>query len=328
MPLAVITITFDPVLRLSDTSSVRYETIALAIVLLLGLMVAARIASRTPADDDADAPERLRLDDLVFVSVGAVPGAIVGGRLGYILDHLDYYRANGAAIFDAAQGGLTLGLAVPLGILTGAAIARLLGASVGRWLGAAALPLLFVLAAGKLVGVLGATGQGAGSDLPWATAYASAGPWGSLAADLPAHPSQVYEAVLLALAIPVLYVGTRVVADRRPGAAMFLALGLWSVVRILVGATWRDATVLGPVRIEQVLAVVVLGIAVVGLVDRARPVTRATVLFLDPQPEIPPAPPAGRKFGRGRVSASTDDHSRPPDPKPRKRRARNEVPRS
>jgi len=283
VPVAVITITLDPVLRLSDTSSVRYETIALAIVLLLGLLVAARIATRTPAGDDLDASEVLRLDDLVFISVGAVPGAIVGGRVGYVLDHLDFYRANTAAIFDPAQGGLTLGLAVPLGILTGAAIARLLGAPVGRWLGASALPLLFVLSAGKLGGVLGATGQGAASALPWATSYAGPGPWGSLAADLAAHPSQVYEAVLVALAIPLLYLGARRLTHHRAGARLFVALGLWSIARLVVAATWRDPAVVGPFGMEQALAAALLVVSVAGVVERSRREPRETPLFLDPE---------------------------------------------
>ena len=189
VPLGVITLAFDPVVELSDTSSVRVETIALgdrpvprARCSPRGWPASPRRSGRTCRRPG------LRFDDLVFILVGAVPGAIAGGRLGYVLDHLAYYKANPAAILDPAQGGLTLTLAVPLGILTGGFIARLLGAPVGRWLHAAAFPLLFVLAAGKLIGVLGATGQGAPSDLPWATAYAGPGPWGSLAAEIAVAP--------------------------------------------------------------------------------------------------------------------------------------------
>ena len=283
MPLAVITIALDPVLRLSDTSSVRYETIALAIVILLGLAAAAWIGSRTPAAGPDDDGPGLRIDDLVFICVGAVPGAILGGRLGYVLDHLDFYRANSAAILDAAQGGLTISLAVPVGILTGAVIARLLGAPVGRWLHVTALPLLFVLAGGKLVGVLGANGQGAASDLIWATSYAGPGPWGSLAAELPAHPSQVYEAVAIAVAIAVLYVATRVGRlSRRNGTAMFLALGLWAVARVVVGFTWRDGQALGPLGMEQGLALVVLLVAGLGVAERLRAGDAPAARRLDP----------------------------------------------
>jgi prolipoprotein diacylglyceryltransferase len=268
---AVIQLAFDPVLRLSDSASVRYETIGLGIVLFIGLVLAARIGSQTPMVVPYVPAPGLRVDDLVFCVVGAVPGAIVGGRLGSVLDHLDYYRANPGAIFDPNQGALSLTLAVPFGLLTAAVIARLLGAPVARWLHAAALPLLFVLAAGKLVGVLGGTGQGLPSDLPWATAYSGPGPWGSLAAGVGSHPAQVYEALLVTLAIGGLVVASRLeVVARRDGAAMFVALGLWAVGRFLVGFTWRDAAVLGPLRTEQLLDLVVLAIAIVGFVERTR----------------------------------------------------------
>jgi phosphatidylglycerol:prolipoprotein diacylglycerol transferase len=266
-----VTFTFNPVLQLSDSASVRYETIGLAIVLFIGLVLAARIGSMTPAVVPFVPAPGLRMDDLAFAVVGAVPGAIFGGRLGYVLDHLDYYGANPSAIFDATQGGMSLTLAVPFAILTGAAIARLLGAPVARWLHAIALPLLFVLAAGKAVGVLGATGQGSPSDLAWATAYAGPGPWGSLAVDVPSHPSQLYEAILVGLAVVGLAVASRLeVVARRDGAALFVALGLWAVARFLVAFTWRDPATVGPLRAEQLQLLLVGLVAIVGLVERSR----------------------------------------------------------
>ena len=271
MPLGVLTITFDPVLRLDEAASIRYETVALAIVVFLALVLAARIGSITPAVGPYVPAPGLRVDDLVFAVVGAVPGAVIGGRLGYVLDHLEFYRNNPGAILDVNQGGLTLTLAVPLGLVTGGVIARLLGAPVGRWLHAASLPLLFALAAGKAVGVLGATGQGAASDLPWATSYLGPGPWGALGADVPAHPSQVYEAVLVAGAIAVLWLAARLeFVARRDGGAMFVALGLWAVARFVVAFTWRDPAIAGPLRMEQLLALAVLAVAGLGILERAR----------------------------------------------------------
>lgn len=278
MSLGVIQLAFDPVLRLSDTASVRYETIGLAIVLFVGLALAARIGSQTPTVGPYVPAPGLRVDDLVFSVVGAVPGAIVGGRIGAVLDHFDYYRTNPGAIIDPNQGALTLTLAVPFGLFTAAVIARLLGAPVARWLHATALPLLFVLAAGKLVGVLGATGQGLPADLPWATAYDGPGPWGSLAPAIASHPAQVYEALLVTLAIGGLVLAARLeVVARRDGAAMFVALGLWAIARFVVGFTWRDSAIVGPLRTEQLLALAVLAIAIVGFVERARAPLAAVV---------------------------------------------------
>lgn len=271
MSPAVLSIAFDPVLHLGDTASVRVETIALAAILLAGLLLGARIGRITPAVGPYVPAPGLRPDDLLFIAVGAVPGALLGGRFGYVLDHLDYYRANPASITDFSQGGLGLTVGVPFGILTGAIIARLIGAPVARWLHAAAFPLLFVLAAGKLAGVLGATGQGLPSDLSWATSYAGPGPWGSLAPNVPSHPAQAYEALLVTLAIAVLIVLSRFeVIARRDGGAMFAALALWAGARFAVAFTWRDAAILGPLRVDQLLSLLLLALALLGLFERSR----------------------------------------------------------
>ena len=271
MSPAVLTFAFDPVVKLGDTASVRIETLALAVVLLAGLILAAIAGRRTPAAGPYVPAPGLRADDLIFIVIGAVPGALLGGRLGYVLDNLEFYRANPASITDFTQGALSLTLAVPFAILTGAVIARLIGAPLARWMHAAAIPMLVVLGAGKLVGVLGATGQGLPSDLPWATSYVGAGPWGSLAPDVPSQPAQVYEALLVAIAIVVLLLSTRLeIVARRNGAALFIALGLWAIARFSVAFTWRDAVELGPLRIDQVLSLLLLALALLGVVERSR----------------------------------------------------------
>lgn len=262
--LGALTLSFDPLFVLNDTASVRVETIGLALVLFVALLLAARGATTSTV-------EGLRLDDLVFMVVGAVPGAIIGGRLGYVLDHLDYYRANPSAMLDPGQGSLTLTLAVPLGLLTGAVVARLLRAPLGAWMAALTPPLLFALAAGKLVGVLGASGQGLPTDVSWATAYAGPGPWGSLAADVPSHPSQLYEAILVGVVVVVVaLLGRTRLLGPGEGSTLFVALGLWAAARFIGVSTWRDPVVLGPLRMEQALLLGVGLIAIAGLALRAR----------------------------------------------------------
>jgi phosphatidylglycerol:prolipoprotein diacylglycerol transferase len=271
VPQAVLTFALDPLVRIGDTASVRIETLVLAGVLLAGILLAARIGRQTPAIGPYVPAPGLRPDDLMFILVGAVPGAIVGGRISYVLDHLAFYQANTESILDPAQGGFGLALAVPLGILTGGIIAWLIGAPVTRWMHAAAFPLLFVLAAGKLAGLLGASGQGLPSELPWATAYVGPGPWDSLAAAVPSHPAAAYEAILGLVAIAGLILAQRLeVVARRDGAALFVAIGLWAVARFVVAFTWRDEAVLGPLRIDQLQSLLVAALAVVGYVERAR----------------------------------------------------------
>ena len=264
--LAVIELTFDPILRIGDLE-VRVATVFLAVILLAGLLLAARIGRVTPQVSPFVPPPSLRPDDIPFLVLGIVPGAVIGGRLEYVLIHLDYYAANPAEIVDPAQGGLALGFAVVGGILGGVGIARLVGAPAGRWMHATVLPLLFVLAAGKLATVLAGDGQGAPTDAWWATAYAGTGPWGSLAPEIPSHPSQVYEAIATMAVLAVLGLALRAgIFGRRDGSALFTGVALWALGRGIVAFTWRDATVAGPLAAEHLVLVAVIGVCVAGLV--------------------------------------------------------------
>ncbi len=249
MPIAVVTFQFDPLVHLFGDLVVRWGSIALVAVLVASLVVAG-ILARSGG---------LRADDVAFIAVGVVPGAIIGGRIGYALLHASYYGASPGLLLDPATGGLELGLAVVGGTLTGAYVASLLGASVGRWLHVAAAPLLFALGAGKLTMVLTGSGQGLPSTADWATAYLGPGPWGSLAPALPSQPSQAYEGVATLVILTGLTIALMLGAFAgRDGRSFFLGVGLWALARVAVSTTWRDPPVLGPLDAGGLIA---LGIA-------------------------------------------------------------------
>jgi phosphatidylglycerol:prolipoprotein diacylglycerol transferase len=268
VPIAVVVLDFDPVVRFAGLA-VRLDTLIVAAGVVLALLVAALLARGAGRDD----PDGLRIDDLLFIVLAAVPGGVVGGRLGYVLLHLDYYRTSPAAIVDPGQGGLELLLGVVGAGISGGYAARLLGPSAGVWFHAAAIPTLLAVAGGKLAMAVGGTGQGSATDLPWATAYAGPGPWGSLSPALPAHPAQLYEAALVALIVVALTLAGMVGAfDRRDGVAWLAAVGSWAMARGVVAITWRDAPVAGPLRVEQLIVLaVLLGCAVAARVVRGAP---------------------------------------------------------
>lgn len=261
MPIAAIAFDFDPLLRLADGVVVRWQTVALVAVVAAGLISTALIARRNG----------LRADDLLFIAVAVVPGAVLGGRLGYVLLHLDFYATNTTAIADPGQGSMELALAVVGGALSGMYVASLLGAPIGPWLRSAALPLLFVLGAGKLAMVLGGAGQGQPSSLPWATAYVGAGPWSSLAPEVPSHPSQAYEGVLTLVILGVLVLALWLEAlPGRDGRLFAVAVVAWSVGRALVSLTWRDEPAAFGLSAGGLIAVVVSLLFVAGLIVAAR----------------------------------------------------------
>jgi len=290
--LAVIVLDFDPYLRLGDRA-IRWETLGIALAVLVGLVALALAAGRTPAGEawigEEEPPEEhedrgpwhLRRDDLLFIVLGAVPGAVVLGRLGYGLLHVDYYGEQWRALLDPSQGSMELALAVVGGTLTAIYVAALLDAPVGRWLHVAIVPLLLVLGLGKAAQALGGSGQGAALDAAWATAYLPPGPWGSVGAEIPAHPSQLYEALTTLVVLILVLLLARLTPLRRTDGRLYaVGLGLWALGRAAVAGTWRDAPVVGSLNAGQLIAlgvaVAALGAAVVAtLVSRRR---RAVVI--------------------------------------------------
>jgi prolipoprotein diacylglyceryltransferase len=255
VPIAAIAFDFDPLLRLGDDLVVRWQTVALAAVIAACLVVSGILARRA----------LLRADDLLYIAVGAVPGAVIGGRLGQLAVVPEAFAGGPLSLFDPAIGGLELGLAVVGGCLTGAYVGKLLGAPVGGWAHTLALPLLVALGAGKLAMAFGGSGQGSPTDLAWATTYLGAGPWGSLAPELPSHPAQLYEGfATLALAIALLLGGVGERSAANDGRLLVVAVGAWAAARAAVSVTWRDPVMLGPLPAAGVLAVgIVIGAAAV-----------------------------------------------------------------
>jgi phosphatidylglycerol:prolipoprotein diacylglycerol transferase len=283
--IAVVTFQFDPYAHLFGDLTVRWGVIALAIAIAAALLLAGVLARAGG----------LRADDVAFLAVGIVPGAVIGGRLGYLIIHAGYYGSAPDRLLDPSIGGMDLGLAVVGGFVTGCYVASLLGASVGRWLHVAAAPVLFALGAGKLAMVLTGAGQGQPSAADWATAYLGPGPWGSLVPALPSDPSQAYEGIatlgILAALAAILILGG---FGRRDGRLFFVAIGLWATARALVSTTWRDPKVAGGLGAAGLIAVTIAvgcALALVALTVRsrraaqdARPTeTTADVAWPDPE---------------------------------------------
>jgi prolipoprotein diacylglyceryltransferase len=292
MPLAAIVLEFDPVARF-DVWAIRWQTLAAAAVVLLVLGLAARHAAgidrgaaASSGPQRSDGQSRLRLGDLLFLAIAAIPGAVVGGRAVHVLAYLDYYSANPGFILDPARGSLSLLGAVIGGTATAAYAASLLGIPVRRWLDVVAPAALVGIGLGKLSLVLGGEGQGTPFAGDWALAFTGEGPWRSLAPSIPAHPAQVYEglwnlagALLLALLLAGPVVRRMPAAVRQtgsyavrqeargqtvvPGAlrfgVIFLAGLAWFLLgRVIVGFAWKDPPAVGALNAEQFVAVVAL----------------------------------------------------------------------
>lgn len=287
--LAAIQLNFDPLLHVGELT-LRLQTIGVTLAVLVALTVAALMAPDismqrwfSRSADTRGGP--LRLDDMVLIIAGIVPGAVIGGRIVHIISFWDAYAASPLRVFDPSVGSLSLLGAVLGGLATATYVAHLVGAPVRRWADAAAVPLLLVIGLGKLAQLLGGSGQGLPFDGPWALAFTGDHPWVSTNPEMLSHPSQLYEALWALAGIPivVLLTGPRrqpvrvsqtvAWADRvaEEGRLFVGALAWFLLGRVLVGFTWRDDLIFGPLNAEQVMALVALGGVLLAYLFRTRP---------------------------------------------------------
>ena len=221
----MLELSFDPLLSVGGIN-LRWDALALVAVLLFGLLVwVLRLR-------DVLGPA-LRFDDVCFVLLGAIPGAVVGGRLVHVLDYADVYLVKPLTVLDLGRGSASLVGAAIGGALSAAYICRLLGGKVGVWADAASIPMLMVIGLGKLALMLGGGGQGAATGGQLAVAYIGGGPWRSIDAAAPAYPSQVLEGAWALLGIPVVLVVEHLVRARGRARSRHLA-----PVRTLLVAGW------------------------------------------------------------------------------------------
>ena len=94
VPIAVLTFDFDPNVQLFGDLTVRWGSVALVGVIIATLVLAGLLAR---AGD-------LRPDDVAFVAVGIVPGAVIGARLGYLIVHQQAFGRRPTACSTRRSG--------------------------------------------------------------------------------------------------------------------------------------------------------------------------------------------------------------------------------
>ncbi len=132
------------------------------------------------------------ISDLIFY--GAI-GAVVGGRLGYVLFYKpDYYLSNLAEVFYLQQGGMSFhgGLVgVIAGIFLFSRKIKLSFMAVADFVAPVAPIGLFF---GRMGNFINQELWGKVTDVPWGIVFTNGGP-------LPRHPSMLYEAILEGLVL-------------------------------------------------------------------------------------------------------------------------------
>ena len=197
------------------------------------------------------------------MAFAALVGGLVGARVYYVLDNLD---ETGDDIFGSlfSGGGLTWYGGAIGGAIAVVAWARWRGMLNRRLLDLCAVPLAIGYAIGRVGCQLSGDGDyGEAWDGPWAMAY----PDGTVAIDVPVHPTPIYETLAMGTAAIVLW-GLR---DRfRPGVLFALYLLLAGLERFMIEFVRRNADVALGLTAAQLTSLVMIVVGGIWFFSRGR----------------------------------------------------------
>ena len=251
----MITISINPVAFTLGTMSVRWYGIMVALAIVV-LVLWALWQVRGEAN--------LSYDTALAAALVGIPSGIVVSRLIHVIDRWDYYSPNLGQIIGGT--GLTI-------------YGAILGAALGIWIYSKFSKFQFgyfadLLAPGitlaQAIGRVGCTINGCcygvETSLPWAVVYTHPDSFAPLGVAV--HPAQVYEIIFCLITFAVLL---KLRGRFKPDGSLFLIyLGLYSLWRVGIDFLRLGMPFLFGLHQAQVIALIVLVIAIPWLAYRAR----------------------------------------------------------
>ncbi len=219
---------------------VMWYGLLIALGVLIGAFLGVQEAKRRGYDGDT-------VIDLLLV---AVPSALVGARLYYVIFSWDLYRDNPISALNFRQGGLAIH-----GGLIGAVIASYIFCRVKKirfWEMADIMAPSIVLgqAIGRWGNYINQEAHGGPTDLPW----------GIMINGVKVHPTFLYESIWDFAIFAFLFVYRRKGKTKFTGQIFLLYLILYSIGRFFIEGLRTDSLMIGPLRMAQVISLLIVAV--------------------------------------------------------------------
>lgn len=232
----------DPVAFKLFGLEVRWYGILIALGVVIGTVLALREAKRRGLNEDT------LLDFLLF----AIPGAIVGARIYYVVFSWDFYKNNPSEILNLRGGGLAIHGAVIAGVIIALIFSKI--RKINFWVIAdiVAPSLILGQAIGRWGNFANQEAHGGPTNLPW----------GILIDGVKVHPTFLYESIWnFFVFLFLMWYRKRAKAE---GEVFLLYIILYSLARGLIEGLRTDSLMWGQFRVAQLIsaATIIVGIMV------------------------------------------------------------------
>lgn len=185
-----------------------------------------------------------------------VIGVIGGGRLGYCLQHIDYWLTDPLFLFKITEGGMAFfgGLAgVVLATLWFCRKNKIKFADIGDTL---TIPAAIALGLGRIANFINAELWGVPTGADWGVIYPHLD-------QVPRHPSELYESASHFLLAVVLWGCSKTSIGRKPGGLSAVFVLFYGIFRTVTEKFRTTETYVGPLTNGQVASLI---LAAIGLI--------------------------------------------------------------
>ncbi|NLJ98968.1 MAG: prolipoprotein diacylglyceryl transferase [Tissierellia bacterium] len=214
---------------------VMWYGIFISLGVVIGTILALREAKRLGIEEDTV------IDLLLY----AIPIALIGARIYYVIFSWDYYGKNLKEIFNFRGGGLAIHGAVIAASIVAIIFARIRKVDFWQIADICAPGLILGQAIGRWGNYVNQEAYGIPTDLPW----------GIIVDGVKVHPTFLYESIwnFMVFLFLLWYRRNR---SKVSGEIFLLYLMLYSVIRFFVEGLRTDSLMLGSIRVAQLVSVI------------------------------------------------------------------------
>ncbi len=227
----------DPVAFTIMGLEIRWYAIIISLGMVLGVLLAQKRAKKYG----------YKSDDILDLVLFAIPAAIIGARIYYVIFEWDRYAGDFFAMINIRAGGLAIHGGVIGGIIAGYIISKKKGFKFNRILDLFAPSIILGQAIGRWGNFMNNEAHGGPTNLPWAIPVN-----GQMV-----HPTFLYESIcdFLIFLFLIYYDKNRKKSD----GEIFLLYGiLYSIARFFIEGMRTDSLYVGGIRTAQLISVTII----------------------------------------------------------------------
>lgn len=220
---------------------IRWYGILMALGMFIGSLIVLQLAKRKGYEEN----------DIIDLILVAIPSGIVGARFYYVIFNWSYYSGDFMKMINIRGGGMAIHGAVIGGLIGGYIFCKIRDLNFPELADFAAPALILAQSIGRWGNYANGEAHGGVTDLPWAI----------LVDGQYVHPTFLYESIWnLGVFLFLVILGRKM--KKKHGDIFLMYMGLYSLGRFFIEGLRTDSLMLGPLRMAQVISVILIATSV------------------------------------------------------------------